>query len=55
MVERLRPHWRDRIEAPKNRSGRPWELGGLDDHLLVLEGPLYVLPPVNVVFEYAPK
>ena len=36
MVERLRPHWRERIEAPKDRSGRPWGVGGLEDHLLVL-------------------
>jgi len=36
LVERLRPHWRARIEAPKNRSGRPWGVGGLEDHLLVL-------------------
>ena len=35
LVERLRPHWRDRIEAPKNRSGRPWDVGGVEDHLLV--------------------
>ena len=24
LVGRLRPHWRERIEAPKNRSRRPW-------------------------------
>ncbi len=36
LVERLQPHWRKRIEAPKNRSGRPWGVGGLEDHLLVL-------------------
>lgn len=36
LVERLRPYWRERIEAPKNRSGRPWGVGGLEDHLLVL-------------------
>lgn len=36
MVERLRPHWRDRVVVPKNRSGRPWRVGGLEDHLLVL-------------------
>lgn len=36
LVERLRPHWRERIELPKNRSGRPWGVGGLEDHLLVL-------------------
>ena len=36
LVARLRPHWRERIEAPKNRSGRPWGVGGVEDHLLVL-------------------
>ena len=36
LVERLRPLWRERIEAPKNRSGRPWGVGGVEDHLLVL-------------------
>lgn len=36
LAERLRPHWRERIVAPKNRSGRPWGVGGLEDHLLVL-------------------
>lgn len=36
MVERLRPHWKERVVKPKNRSGRPWGVGGLDDHLLVL-------------------
>jgi transposase len=36
MVDRLRPHWRDRVVAPKNRSGRPWGVGGLEDHVLVL-------------------
>ncbi len=36
LVERLRPHWRERIEAPKNRSGRPWGVGGLEDHLLLM-------------------
>lgn len=36
LVRRLRPHWRERIEVPKNRSGRPWGVGGLEDHLLVL-------------------
>ena len=35
LVERLRPHWRERIEAPKHRSGRPWGVGGVEDHLLV--------------------
>ena len=36
LVLRLRPLWRQRIEVPKNRSGRPWGVGGLEDHLLVL-------------------
>ena len=36
LVARLRPHWRERIEAPNNRSGRPWGMGGVEDHLLVL-------------------
>jgi len=36
LVDRLRPHWRERIVVPKNRSGRPWGVGGLEDHLLVL-------------------
>ena len=36
LVARLRPHWRERIEAPKNRSGRPWGVDGVEDHLRVL-------------------
>lgn len=36
MVERLRPHWQERVVDLKNRSGRPWGVGGLADHLLVL-------------------
>jgi hypothetical protein len=36
MVERLRPHWRVRIVSPKKRDGRPWSVGGLEDHLLLL-------------------
>ena len=36
LAERLRPHWRERIVASKNRSGRPWGVGGLEDHLLIL-------------------
>jgi len=36
LVERLRPHWQDQIITPKNRSGRPWGVGELEDHLLVL-------------------
>ena len=36
MSDRLRLHWKQRIEKPKNRTGRPYGVGGLDDHLLVL-------------------
>lgn len=36
MSRKLRPLWKQRIVEPKNRSGRPWGVGGLDDHLLVL-------------------
>jgi IS5 family transposase len=32
----LRPLWYARIVDAKNRSGRPWGIGGLEDHLLVL-------------------
>ncbi len=36
MVSLLRPHWRERIVEPKDRSGRPYGVGDLEDHLLVL-------------------
>jgi IS5 family transposase len=36
MVEQLRPHWQERVVAPKNRPGRPWGVGQLEDHLLLL-------------------
>src|SRR5208283_3885072 len=36
MVERIRPHWQRLVVDAKNRSGRPWEIGGLKDHLLVM-------------------
>src|ERR1700745_3203491 len=36
MIERLRPHWRERIVAAKKRLSRPWRVGELEDHLLVL-------------------
>lgn len=36
MVKRLRPYWRERVVNPKNRDGRPWGIGGLEEHLLVL-------------------
>jgi IS5 family transposase len=36
MVKKLRPYWRERVVDPKNRDGRPWGIGGLEEHLLVL-------------------
>jgi IS5 family transposase len=36
MVERMRPGWQHQIIEPKNRDGRPWGVGGLEEHLLVL-------------------
>ena len=36
MVERVRAHWQRLVMDVKNRSGRPWEIGGLEDHLLEL-------------------
>jgi IS5 family transposase len=36
MVRLLRPHWRERIVEPKKKSGRPWGVGDLEEHLLVL-------------------
>lgn len=36
VVWLLGPHWQERIVASKNRAGRPWGVGGLEDHLLVL-------------------
>jgi len=36
MVERIRPHWQRLVVDAKNRSGRPWEIGGLENHLLVM-------------------
>ena len=36
MSNKLRPLWKQRIVDRKSRSGRPWGVGGLDDHLLVL-------------------
>lgn len=35
MSERLRPAW-ERLCRRKNRSGRPYGVGGLEDHLLVM-------------------
>lgn len=36
MVQQLRPYWQERVVARKNRAGRPWGVGGLEDHLLVM-------------------
>lgn len=36
MVALLYPHWQRRIAGVKNRDGRPYGVGGLEDHLLVL-------------------
>lgn len=36
MIERLRPHWQEKVVKSKNRSGRPWGVGGLEEHLLIL-------------------
>lgn len=36
MVEQLAPLWNKCVVEPKNRAGRPWGVGGLEDHLLVL-------------------
>jgi len=35
MVDRMRGPW-ERAEKRKRKSGRPWEVGGLEDHLLVM-------------------
>ena len=36
MVSRLRPLW-EKVCRNKNRSGRPYGVGGLDDHLFVMK------------------
>lgn len=36
MVARLAPHWDERVVDVKEKDGRPWGIGGLEDHLLVL-------------------
>ncbi len=36
MVRRLRPTWEREVVAAKTKDGRPWGVGGLEDHLLVL-------------------
>ena len=35
MQRRLRGPW-DKAQANKRKSGRPWETGGLEDHLLIM-------------------
>ena len=35
MLERLRGSW-EQMQRRKRKPGRPWEIGGLEDHLLVL-------------------
>ena len=35
MVEQLRPLW-EAAERHKTKSGRPWEVGGLENHLLIM-------------------
>ncbi len=36
MAERVRARWQQQVVATKDRAGRPWGIGGLEDHLLVL-------------------
>ena len=36
LVRRLRPAWEREVVAAKAKDGRPWGVGGLEDHLLVL-------------------
>ncbi len=36
LVKCIRPYWQKRIVASKNRFGRPWGVGGVEDHFLVL-------------------
>ncbi len=35
MLKQLRGSW-DQMQHRKRKPGRPWEIGGLKDHLLVL-------------------
>jgi Helix-turn-helix of DDE superfamily endonuclease len=35
MLKQLRAPWAE-MQRSKGKSGRPWEIGGLEDHLLVL-------------------
>ena len=35
MLRQLRDPW-DKMQASKRKSGRPWETGGLEDHLLIM-------------------
>lgn len=36
MTERLRPLWQKKVVEVKKKSGRPWGVGDLEDHLLVM-------------------
>ena len=36
MAARVRARWQKRVVATKDRAGRPWGIGGLEDHLFVL-------------------
>lgn len=36
MADRMRPAWKSQVTGCKNRSGRPYGVGELEDHLLVL-------------------
>jgi transposase len=36
MAERVRGRWQKQVVDTKDRAGRPWSIGGLEDHLLVL-------------------
>lgn len=36
MLSLLQPHWERLVVERKDKEGRPWGIGGLDDHLLVL-------------------
>ncbi len=35
MLKQLRAPW-EKMQRSKRKSGRPWEIGGLEEHLLVL-------------------
>lgn len=46
MVERSRPPWQERVVDPKNRSGRPWGVGGREgDGLRKRQGIAGIIAP----------